>query len=49
MLWEISLMRLRANGAQYKVTRRVPSQSIAETRFFQTKRHALRQLHDWLK
>tara|TARA_Y100000310_G_C20695429_1_gene825358 strand:+ start:4722 stop:4880 length:159 start_codon:yes stop_codon:yes gene_type:complete len=46
--WEITIIALRDNGYKYKVTKRYPSFSIAETKFFSNKEDAKRQLEEWL-
>ena len=47
--WEVSIIELKKNGKKrYKVTRRLPWLSVAETRIFSTKKKALEQLRNWL-
>ncbi len=47
--WEISIMEIREeNTIKYKVTRRMPSMSIAETKVFNSKIEAIRQFKEWL-
>ena len=47
--WEVSIIELKKNGKKrYKVTRRMPWLSVAETRIFRTKKKALEQLRNWL-
>ena len=47
--WEVSIIELKKNGKKrYKVTRRMPGLSVAETRMFRTKKKALEQLRNWL-
>ncbi|MBI1936117.1 hypothetical protein HYS31_06770 [Candidatus Woesearchaeota archaeon] len=47
--WEISIMELKKNGKiKYKVTRRVPEMPVADTKIFDTKEEALKQLEEWL-
>ena len=36
------------NTIKYKVTRRMPSMSIAETKVFNSKIEAIRQFKEWL-
>ncbi len=36
-------------GSKYKVTKRVPEFSIAETRVFRNKEEAKRQFNEWLE
>ncbi len=47
--WEISVMELKNNGAKFKVTRRIPGMSIAETKLFDTKAEARKQFEEWLE
>jgi len=48
--WEISITELKQdNKTIYKVTRRLPNLSIAETKVFLTKEKALEQLKLWSK
>ncbi len=48
--WEISLIELKNSiGKKYKVTRRIPYLSIAETKVFRSKKKAKKQFDDWLK
>jgi hypothetical protein len=47
--WEISIIDLKKNGkTQYKVTRRMPSMSVAETKVFDTKEGAIKQAEEWM-
>mgnify|MGYP001617041006 CR=1 len=48
--WEVSFMQLE-NGTEikFKVTRRMPSLSIAETKMFNSKEEAKRQFDEWLQ
>lgn len=47
--WEVSIIELKKNGAtKYKVTRRMPEMHVAETKIFETKEEALRQMEEWL-
>lgn len=47
--WEISIIELKKNGeTKYKVTRRMPEMHAAETKIFNTKNEALRQMEEWL-
>ena len=42
-------MELKKNGKiEYKVTRRMPELHVAETKIFDTKEEALRQMEEWL-
>ncbi len=48
--WEVSIIELKNNGTKkFKVTRRIPGLSVAETKFFRTKREAKKQFDEWLK
>ena len=48
--WEISFIQLQNHsGRKFKVTRRMPSLSVAETKFFRSKKRAKKQFDDWLK
>lgn len=48
--WEVSIIELKNNGdKKFKVTRRIPELSIAETKFFRTKKEAKKQFDGWLK
>ena len=48
--WEVSLSEFKQeNGVAYKVTRRMPFFSVAETKIFLSKEEALEQLQEWLK
>ena len=47
--WEISIIELENSiGKQFKVTRRIPEMSVAETKIFKTKEEAKKQFDDWL-
>ena len=47
--WEVSIIELNRNGkTKYKVTRRLPEMSVAETKILDSKEEALRQLQEWL-
>jgi len=49
MKWEISLMAFEENGkTKYKVTRRLPLHSVAETYIFSTKQEAEQKIKQWL-
>ena len=42
--WEVSIVDLKNNGdKKFKVTRRIPELSVAETKFFRTKEEAKKQ------
>jgi len=48
--WEISIMEIEdKEGRKYKVTRRLPEMSVAETKIFSSKEKAIMQFNDWLK
>ena len=48
--WEISIMEIENNeGKKYKVTRRLPEMSVAETKIFNSKEKARRQFNEWLQ
>ncbi|MEK6900210.1 MAG: hypothetical protein AABX05_03740 [Nanoarchaeota archaeon] len=47
--WEVSIMEiLEGKITKYKVTRRIPELSVAETKIFQSKEDAKRQFELWL-
>jgi len=48
--WEISIIKLEDNiGKKYKVTRRLPNLSVAETKIFRSKEEAKKQFDEWLE
>ena len=48
--WEVSIIALYDNGnTVYKVTRRLPDMTVAETKTFKTKKEAQEQFDEWLK
>ena len=48
--WEISIIELEnKEGKKYKVTRRLPEMSVAETKIFDSKEKAIMQFNEWLK
>ena len=48
--WEISLVELHGQGRKrFKVTRRLPEMSVAETKVFSSKKKAKQLLNEWLK
>ena len=48
--WEISLIEFEnSEGKNYKVTRRLPHLSIAETKIFKSKEEAKKQFEEWLE
>lgn len=47
---EVSIMELQNHkNKKFKVTRRIPSLFVAETKIFRNKKKALKQFNDWLK
>ena len=47
--WEISIIELTNHKARkYKVTRRLPEFSVAETKMFMSKKKAKKQFDEWL-
>ncbi|MDP2909148.1 MAG: hypothetical protein Q8N77_05060 [Nanoarchaeota archaeon] len=47
--WEVSITEFQSKeGKKFKVTRRLPSMSVAETKVFKTKEEAKRQFEEWL-
>ena len=48
--WEVSILELKSlKGKRFKVTRRIPELSVSETKVFQSKKRAKKQLEEWLK
>ena len=48
--WEVSITELQNHtGRKFKVTRRLPEMSVAETKVFTTRKKAKRLLDEWLK
>ena len=48
--WEVSIIEFQnIIGKKYKVTRRIPELSVAETRIFINKKKALKLFNNWLK
>ena len=48
--WEVSIMRLENGvGIKFKVTRRMPTLYIAETKMFTSKEEAKKQFDEWLQ
>jgi len=47
--WEVQITEFE-NGAgkKYKVTKRMPELSVAETKIFKTKEEAMKQFDEWL-
>ena len=47
--WEISIIEFENHvGKKYKVTRRLPELSVAETKIFVSKEQAKSQFDEWL-
>jgi hypothetical protein len=47
--WEVSIIKLKENGKEeYKVTRRHPELTVAETKVFSSKEEAQAQFEEWL-
>ena len=50
MNWEVSIIEFEVGrGKRWKVTRRIPRMSVAETKVFTSKEEALRQYQEWLQ
>lgn len=48
--WEISFLEIEDDtGKKYKVTKRVPDLSVAETKVFKSKKEAKKQFEEWLE
>jgi hypothetical protein len=46
---EVSIIKLKYNNIdKYKVTRRLPELTVAETKIFFSKKEALAQFEEWL-
>ena len=47
--WEVSIIELHNHrGKKFKVTRRMPYMSVAETKIFNSKKKAIKQFNEWL-
>ena len=47
--WEVTIIEIKEEGRiKFKVTRRLPKMSVAETKIFDSKEEALRQIQEWL-
>ena len=47
--WEVTIIELEnAIGKKFKVTRRIPDLSVAETKVFRKKEEAKEQFEEWL-
>ena len=48
--WEVSIIESQnKEGKKFKVIRRFPSMSVAETKVFKTKEEAKKQFKEWLE
>lgn len=47
MKWEVTIIELKDNGKNYKVTRRVPDLRISDTKIFEDYEKALEQVREW--
>lgn len=48
--WEVSIMEFENSvGKKFKLTRRLPSMAVAETKVFRSKEEAKKQFDEWLK
>ena len=48
--WEVSIVEFEDNSLRkFKVTRRLPELSVAETKIFLSKNEAKRQFDEWLQ
>ncbi len=48
--WEVSIIKFQNSvSKKFKVTRRLPEVSVAETKFFTSKKKARRLFDEWLK
>ncbi len=45
--WEVSIIELKDNGSQYKVTKRIPDLGISDTKLFSKIEKALEQFREW--
>lgn len=43
------IIKLKNHIKRYKVTRRLPEMSVAETKIFTTKEEAKKQVEEWLE
>ena len=47
--WEVSIIEFQDDeGSKFKVTRRLPEMSVAETKIFKSKKEAKEQFDEWL-
>lgn len=48
--WELSILEFSEDGQlKYKVTRRLPTLALAETKIFNSKEEAIKQFNEWLE
>ena len=48
--WEVSITEFQNHiGTKFKVTRRLPEMSVAETKMFTSKKEAKKLFDEWLK
>ena len=48
--WEVSIIEIENHvGKKYKVTRKIPDMSVAETKILRTKEEAKKQFDEWLE
>lgn len=48
--WEVSIIALQnKTGKKFKVTRRLPELSVAETKIFKGEKKAKKKFDEWLK
>ena len=48
--WEISIVEIEdKEGKKYKITRRLPEMSVAETKILKNKEEAIKQFNEWLQ
>ena len=48
--WEVSMSEFETSkGPEWKVTRRLPELTVAETKVFKSKEEAIKQYEDWLR
>lgn len=46
--WEISIIEFKNHtGKKFKVTRKIPELSIAETKIFRSKKKAIKKFEEW--
>ncbi|MBD3355087.1 hypothetical protein GF361_03830 [Candidatus Woesearchaeota archaeon] len=48
--WEVSIIEIENTiGKKYKVTKKIPEMSVAETKVFRSKQDAKKQFEAWLE